>query len=105
VRADADGVEVRNVGWPRYLPWELVRAVSFPDGASWARLDLPDHEYVPVLAVQAVDGMRAVEAIRGLRALHAAHASVPDVTDRAGTPPSAQSPPASGDDGARSGRT
>ena len=62
VRADADGVEVRNVGWPRYLPWELVRAVSFPDGASWARLDLPDHEYVPVLAVQAVDGMRAVSA-------------------------------------------
>ena len=72
VRADADGVEVRNTGWPRYVPWELVRAVSFPDGASWARLDLPDHEYVPVLAVQAVDGARAVEAIRGLRALHAA---------------------------------
>jgi hypothetical protein len=72
VRADAEGVEVRNTGWPRYLPWELVRAVSFPDGASWARLDLPDHEYVAVLAVQAVDGARAVEAIRGLRALHAA---------------------------------
>lgn len=72
VRADADGVEVRNTGWPRYVPWELVRAVSFPDGASWARLDLPDHEYVPVLAVQAADGARAVEAIRGLRALHAA---------------------------------
>ena len=105
VRADADGVEVRNVGWPRYLPWELVRAVSFPDGASWARLDLPDHEYVPVLAVQAVDGMRAVEAIRGLRALHAAHASVRDAADRVGAPPHAESPPASGDEGARSGRT
>ena len=105
VRADADGVEVRTVGWPRYLPWELVRAVSFPDGASWARLDLPDHEYVPVLAVQAVDGMRAVEAIRGLRALHAVHLSVADVTDRAATPPPALPPPASGDDGARSGRT
>src|SRR4029453_2473222 len=72
VRADADGVEVRNTGWPRYIPWELVRAVSFPDGASWARLDLPDHEYVPVLAVQSADGLRAVEAIRALRALHAA---------------------------------
>ena len=80
VRADADGVEVRNTGWPRYLPWELVRAVAFPDGASWARLDLPDHEYLPVLAVQSADGLRAVEAIRALRALHAAaHA--------AGTPP------------------
>lgn len=104
VRADADGVEVRNTAWPRYLPWELVRAVSFPDGASWARLDLPDYEYVPVLAVQAVDGMRAVEAIRGLRALHAARASVPDATAPAETPPPVQPPPASGDDGARSGR-
>jgi hypothetical protein len=95
VRADAEGVEVRNTGWPRYVPWDLVRAVSFPDGASWARLDLPDYEHVPVLAVQAVDGRRAVEAIRALRALHAAaHADTP-----------AREAPASGDDGARSGRT
>ena len=72
VRADARGVEVRNVGVPRYLPWELVRAVAFPDGASWARLDLPDDEYLAVLAVQAVDGQRAVAGIRALRALHAA---------------------------------
>lgn len=72
VRADARGVEVRNVGVPRYLPWELVRAVSFPDGASWARLDLPDDEYLAVMAVQAVDGQRAVVGIRQLRALHAA---------------------------------
>jgi Bacterial PH domain len=49
-----------------------VLAVTFPDGASWARLDLPDDEYVPVLAVQAVDGTRAVTAMRQLRALHAA---------------------------------
>ena len=72
VRADARGIEVRNVGTPRYLPWEEVRAVSFPDGASWARLDLPYYEYLPVMAVQAVDGQRAVAAMRQLRALHAA---------------------------------
>lgn len=72
VRADARGVEVRNVGVPRYLPWEVVRAVAFPDGASWARLDLPDDEYLAVMAVQAVDGQRAVAGIRQLRALHAA---------------------------------
>jgi Bacterial PH domain len=86
VRADADGIEIRNTGWPRYLPWELVRAVSFPDGASWARLDLPDHEYVAVLAVQAVDGAHAVEAIRGLRARHAAAhaATTPDAAARGG---------------------
>jgi hypothetical protein len=72
VRADARGIEVRNVGVPRYLPWELVRAVAFPDGASWARVDLPDDEYLAVMAVQAVDGQRAVVGIRKLRALHAA---------------------------------
>jgi hypothetical protein len=99
VRADADGVEIRNVGWPRYLPWELVRAVSFPDGASWARLDLPDYEYVAVLAVQAVDGLHAVEAIRGLRALHAA-AHAPVSGDR-----EAVDDRVSGDGGASPGRT
>jgi hypothetical protein len=112
VRADADGIEVRNTGWPRYLPWESVRAVSFPDGASWARLDLPDHEYLPVLAVQAVDGLRAVEAIRALRALHvAAHAGpAPSSNPAAGRAtgpaagPAAQGAP-SGDGNARPGRT
>jgi hypothetical protein len=99
VRADADGVEIRNVGWPRYLPWELVRAVSFPDGASWARLDLPDYEYVAVLAVQAVDGLHAVEAIRGLRVLHAA-AHAPVSGDR-----EAADDRVSGDGGASPGRT
>lgn len=72
VRADAAGIEVRNVVGTRYLPWELVRRISFPEGASWARLDLPDDEYLSVLAVQAVDGQRAVDGITRLRALHAA---------------------------------
>lgn len=72
VRADAAGIEVRNIVLTRYLPWELVERVAFPDGASWARLDLPDDEYLAVLAIQAVDGQRAVEGITKLRALHAA---------------------------------
>jgi Bacterial PH domain len=46
--------------------------VAFPDGASWARLDLPDDEYLPVLAIQAVDGQYAVDGISRIRALHAA---------------------------------
>ena len=71
VRADADGIEVRNILVTRRLPWALVLRVAFPDGASWARLDLPDDEYLPVLAIQAVDGQRAVDAITRLRALHA----------------------------------
>ncbi len=44
VRADAAGIEVRNILVTRYVPWELVAGVAFPDGASWARLDLPDDE-------------------------------------------------------------
>lgn len=72
VRADAEGVEVRNVIVSRYFPWAVVERVAFPDSASWARLDLADDEYIGVMAVQAVDGARAVAGIRSLRALHAA---------------------------------
>jgi hypothetical protein len=71
VRADADGIEVRNILVTHRFPWSLVLRVSFPDGASWARLDLPDDEYVAVLAIQAVDGRHAVDAIMKVRALHA----------------------------------
>ena len=69
VRADADGVEVRNlVGTQRY-EWPLVQAFSFPDGAAWARLELPEDEYVPIMAIQAADGEHAVTAMRRLREL------------------------------------
>ncbi len=72
VRADAEGIEVRNFGSARRLAWEEVRRVAFPDGALWARLELGADEYLPVMAVQALDRERAVAAIRGIRALHAA---------------------------------
>ena len=58
VRAGADGVEVRNLLGSRTLPWELVLRVSFPDGAPWARLELPDDEYIAVMAIQSTDGRR-----------------------------------------------
>jgi len=67
VRADRDGVEVRNMLGARRFPWSEVKNVSFPDGSPWARLELPDDEYVPVLAIQAMDGERAVTAMRELR--------------------------------------
>jgi hypothetical protein len=74
VRADATGVEVRNVLATRRFAWTDVLSVSFPDGASWARFELPDDEYFSVMAVQAVDRDRAVAAVRALRRLHrAAH--------------------------------
>ena len=70
VRADADGIEVRNMLAARRFPWTTVRHVTFPDGARWARLELPGDEYVPILAIQAMDGDRAVSAMRELRRLH-----------------------------------
>lgn len=74
VRADARGVEVRNVIATRRFAWTDVLSVSFPDGASWARFELPEDEYFSVMAVQAVDRDRAVLAVRALRRLHrAAH--------------------------------
>lgn len=70
VRAGEDTVEVRNLLVTRELPWSAVVEVSFPHGARWARLELPDDEYLPLSAIQLVDGERAVAAIRQLRALH-----------------------------------
>jgi hypothetical protein len=72
VRADAAGIEVRNILTTRYVPWELVAGVAFPDGASWARLDLPDDEYIPLLAIQATDRGYAADGIAKVRALYAA---------------------------------
>ncbi len=70
--ADAEGIEVRNVLTRKRFGWDEVLSVSFPDGASFARLELPEDEYYSVLAVQAVDRERAVEAVRALRRLHRA---------------------------------
>lgn len=70
VRADAEGIEVRNVLTSKRFAWREVLSVSFPDGAAFARLELPDDEYYTVMAVQVVDGWRAVTAVRALRALH-----------------------------------
>jgi hypothetical protein len=69
VRADLDGVEVRNMLGTRRYAWSEIESVSFPDGSAWARLELPDDEYVPMLAVQAIDGEHAVTAMRELRRL------------------------------------
>ena len=76
LRADATGVYVRNVIGTHRLPWALVLRVSFPEGASWARLELPDDEYLAVMAIQAVDKQHAVSAIRELRELHRRYAPV-----------------------------
>ncbi|WP_436496842.1 PH domain-containing protein [Actinokineospora sp. HUAS TT18] len=69
VTADAEGVNVRNLLGTTHFSWDVVESVSFPNGASWARLELPDDEYVPIMALQSMDGERAVTGIRELRRL------------------------------------
>lgn len=63
------GVRIRNVVGGYHLPWQVITAVSFPQGASWAQLELADDDVVSVMAIQAVDKQHAVEAVRRLRKL------------------------------------
>ena len=69
LRVGPSGVAVRNLFAYRLFPWDDVVDVSFHEGARWARLDLPDDEYVAVMAIQAVDKARAVESMDRVRAL------------------------------------
>jgi Bacterial PH domain len=69
LRVGATGLAVRNLLAYRLIPWSDIVGVSFPMGARWARVDLPDDEYVPVMAIQAVDKGRAVDAMDRVREL------------------------------------
>lgn len=69
VRADLEGVRVRNVLGEKLVPWQVVRSVRLDDGAPWASLDLQDDDTIALLAIQSNDGERAVDAVLGLRAL------------------------------------
>ena len=71
LRAGSGGVEVRATILTRRVAWDDVVGVSFPDGAQFARIDLPDDEYLVVAAIQAVDKVHAVQGVRALRELHA----------------------------------
>ncbi|MDY5786179.1 MULTISPECIES: PH domain-containing protein [unclassified Corynebacterium] len=73
VRANEDGVEVRNIIGTRFYPWLVVYGLSFPRGARMARLELPEFEYVPLWAIQSGDKERAIAAVDAFRRLEAAY--------------------------------
>jgi hypothetical protein len=83
LRVGPDGMFVRNLFGYRLIPWSNVVDVSFPPGARWARVDLPDDEYIPLMAIQSVDKERAVDAMDAVRALLARYR--PDVNGRSAT--------------------
>lgn len=69
LKVGSRGLAVRNMLEYRVIPWDEVVDFSFPRGRRWARVDLPAHEYVPVVAVQLIDGEDAVAAMDTVRDL------------------------------------
>ena len=83
LRVGPDGLFVRNLLAYRLIPWSYVVDVTFPSGARWARVDLPDDEYIPLMAIQSVDKQRAVDAMDAVRLLLAKYR--PDVNRQSAT--------------------
>ncbi len=71
LRIGPDGLSVRNLLGDKLVAWDVVQDVSFHRGARWARIDLQDDEYIPVMAIQAIDKGRAVDAMDTVRTLMA----------------------------------
>jgi hypothetical protein len=70
MRADADGVHIRNHWGPyKTIPWDVIVAVEFPKGRRFARLVLPADETIALFAVQRADRERSVAVMRDLREL------------------------------------
>ena len=69
LRVGPTGLSIRNLLGDRLVPWSELVGVSFPASSRWARIDLPDDEYIPVMAIQAVDKDRAVDAMDTVRSL------------------------------------
>ncbi|WP_042939597.1 PH domain-containing protein [Rhodococcus sp. AW25M09] len=74
LRVGPAGVAVRNVFSERLIEWDLVRGLSFPEGAMWARVDIPDDEFINVMAIQSNDREHAVAAVRTFRTLERKYA-------------------------------
>ncbi len=71
------GLLVRNILGENFYQWPLIYGISFPQGAQWALLRMPDDETHPVMAIQLLDRGRAVESLRAVRDLHARFAPPP----------------------------
>ncbi len=69
LRVGPSGMSVRNLLGDKLVGWPSVVGVSFPAGSRWARIDLPDDEYIAVMAIQAADKDRAVDAMDTVRSL------------------------------------
>ena len=69
VRVNAAGVEVRNIANAQFYPWEIVHGLSFPTQAQTARLELPDFEFVPMMAMHVRDRNTIAGTVEAFRKL------------------------------------
>ncbi len=87
LRADANGLRVRNIVGERFVRWPVIQRIAFPEGSVWAQLELADDEVMSVMAIQAMDKQRAVDALREVRALHDRYAPPGTRRERPAPPP------------------
>lgn len=71
VRADADGLKVRNGLRTHRLGWDAVRGIRYRTGDPWAFAELDDDERLMLLGIMRVDGPRADDLVEKLRAMRA----------------------------------
>ncbi|HJC84466.1 MAG TPA: PH domain-containing protein [Candidatus Corynebacterium faecigallinarum] len=69
VRVNEAGVEVRNIFGAQFYRWSIIHGLSFPRNARWARLELPDFEFVPMMAFQLADKATIARKVEDFRVL------------------------------------
>lgn len=69
VRVNEAGVEVRNIFGAQFYRWSIIHGLSFPRNARWARLELPDFEFVPMMAFQLADKATIARKVENFRVL------------------------------------
>lgn len=69
VRVNSKGVEVRNIANAQFYPWAIVHGLSFPSQARTARLELPDFEFVPMMAMHIRDRDTIAQTVESFRQL------------------------------------
>ena len=77
LRVFPEGLLIRNILGENFYEWALIYEISFPQGAQWALLRMPDDETHPLMAIQLLDRGRAVDALHKVREFHARYAPPP----------------------------
>nr|WP_225723505.1 MULTISPECIES: PH domain-containing protein [Corynebacterium] len=67
VRANRHGVEVRNIVNAQFYTWDIIYGLSFPTTAKMARLELPDFEFVPMMALNIYDKQIIADRVEAFR--------------------------------------